>query len=59
MEMKVRAVLGKTCNKSALGPDGISYWLIKVVLKSRLDRELIREVATNLTDNKIPPNGNR
>ena len=39
---------------SAPGPDGISYRLIKVVLKSQLGRELMREVATNLPDNKIP-----
>ena len=54
MELKVRAVLGKTSNKSLLGPDGISYQLIKVVLKSQLGKELMREVATNLADNKIP-----
>ena len=54
METKARAVLGKTSNKSPTGPDGISYWLIKVVFKSQLGKELMREVATNLVDNKIP-----
>jgi len=54
MEELVRKALAETSNKSALGPDSIGYKLIKRVLDLELDRELIREVAENLVNGKIP-----
>jgi len=45
MEELVRKALAGTSNKSAPGPDGIRYKLIKRVLDLELGRELIREVV--------------
>jgi len=50
----VRKALARTYNKSAPGPDGIGYQLIKRVLDLKPDSELIREVAGNLIIGKIP-----
>jgi len=54
MEKLVRKALAGTSNKSAPGPDGIGYKLIKQVLNLKLGSELIREVAENLTNGTIP-----
>ena len=54
LEEKVRGALRGTSNKSAPGPDGISYRLIKMVLDTRLGRELVREVATALKEGRKP-----
>jgi len=50
----VRKALAGTSNRSAPVPDGIGYKLIKRVLDLELGRELIREVAENLFNGKIP-----
>jgi len=54
MEELVRKALPGTSNRSAPGPDGIGYKLIKRVLDLKLGRELIGEVAENLINGKIP-----
>lgn len=43
-----------TSNKLAVGPDGISYRLIKVVRNTRLGEELVWKVASNLASGFIP-----
>jgi len=54
MEELVRKALAGMSNRSAPGPDGIGYKLIKRVLDLKLGLELIREVAENLIKGKIP-----
>ena len=54
LEEKVREVLQGTSNRSAPGPDGISYWFIKAVLDTRLGEELVWEVAGSLKEGRIP-----
>jgi len=54
MEELVRKALAGTSNKSAPGPDGIGYKLIKRVLDLKLGRELIGEVPENLIHGTIP-----
>ena len=54
VEEKVREALRGTSNKSAPGPDGISYRFIKVVLDMRLGKELIREIAKSLKEGQVP-----
>jgi len=54
MEELVRKDLVGTSNKSAPGLDSIGYKLIKRVLDIEFRRELIREVAENLINGKIP-----
>jgi len=54
MEELVRKALAGTSNRSAPGPDGIGYKLIKRVLDLKLGSELIREVAENLIKGRIP-----
>ena len=49
---KKKKKLRGTSNRS--GPDGISYRLIKMVLDTKLGRELITEVATSLKEGRIP-----
>ena len=53
-EEKVRNALRGTSNRSAPGPDGIgiSYRFIKMVLDTRLGREVITEVATTLKEGR-------
>ena len=55
-EEKVRNPLRGTSNRSAPGPDGIgiSYRFIKMVVDTRLGREVITEVATTLKEGRIP-----
>ena len=55
IESAVRQALRKTKNRSAPGPDGVGYRLIKAVRDTRLGRELIREVVDNLARGVIPP----
>ena len=43
-EMVLRAIRG-TSNKSAAGPDGIGYRLIKLVLGTRLGMELVELIV--------------
>ena len=50
----VRRALGRTKNRSAPGPDGISYRLIKSVRDTRLGRELVEEVVDHLVQGVIP-----
>jgi len=54
IELWIRKNLGETSNKSAPGPNGIEYRIIQRVLNIKLGRELIREVAGNLSKGKIP-----
>ena len=54
LEGKVREALQGTSNRSAPGPDGISYRFIKAVLDTKLGRELIAEVAMCLREGRIP-----
>ena len=54
LEEKVRGALRGTSNRSTPGPDGISYRFIKMVLDTKLGRELIREVAMTLREGRIP-----
>ena len=54
MEELVRKALVGTSNKSAPGPNGIRYKLIKRVSDLKLGSELIREVAENLINRTIP-----
>ena len=54
LEEKVRNTLRGTSNKSAPRPDGISYRFIKMVLDTRLGREVITEVAISLREGWIP-----
>ena len=55
IELPVRRALRKTKNRSAPGPDGVGYWVIKAVRDPRLRRELIEEVVDNLARGVIPP----
>jgi len=54
MEVLVRKALAGTSNKSVPGLDRIWYKLIKRVLDLELGRELIRDMAKNLVNGKIP-----
>jgi len=54
MEELVRKALAGMSNRSAPGPDGIGYKLIKRVLNLKLGSELIREVVENLIKGIIP-----
>jgi len=54
LEEEVRKALSKTSNSSAPGPDGIGYRLIKMVMRTKLGDELMREVAGNLARGRIP-----
>ena len=49
-----RALMG-TKNASALGPDGVSYRLIKAVRDMPLGQGLMKEVAESLLEGKTPP----
>jgi len=53
MEELVRKALAWTSNRSAPGPDGIGYKLLKRILDLKLGSELIREVAENLIKGRI------
>ena len=54
LEEEIRKALSRTSNLSAPGPDRIGYRLIKMVMGTRLEDELIKEVARNLAKGKIP-----
>ena len=43
-----------TSNSSAPGPDGIRYKLIKATMKTKLGKELIKEIPENLEKGVIP-----
>ena len=45
---EVRKPLSGTSNSSAPGPDGINYKLLKAIKDTRLGREVLEEVTTNL-----------
>ena len=50
---QVRKALSGTSNSSAPGPDGINYKLLKAIKDTRLGREVLEEVATNLIRGSI------
>ena len=54
LEEKLREALRGTSNRSAPGPDSISYWFIKMVLDTRLEGEVVWEVAESLKEGRIP-----
>jgi len=54
LEKEVRKALSGTSNLSALGPDKIGYRLIKMVMRTKLRDELMKEVARNLARGRIP-----
>ena len=54
LEEKVRDALRGTSNRSAPGPDGIRYRFIKMVLDTKLGREVVQEVAESLKEGRIP-----
>ena len=54
MEDSVRKALVGTKNSSALGPDGVSYRLMKAVRDTPLGEELISEVALHLLEGTRP-----
>jgi len=54
LEEDVRKALSGTSNSLALGPDGIGYRLIKMVMGMKLGDELMKEVARNLARGRIP-----
>ena len=51
---RIRRALSRTRNRSALGPDGIRYLLIKAVVDMRLGRELIGDIAYGLIRGEGP-----
>ena len=53
-EDRVRKAFRGTSNRSALGPDGISYQFIQTVLDTRLGEEVVQEVAESLKKGRIP-----
>ena len=55
----VLGALGVTKNRSAPGPDGIGYRLIKAVRDTRLGRELVDEVVDNLVAGSFRRRGER
>ena len=50
----IRNALSGTKNESAPGPDGICYRLIKMVVETRLGRELIEDIARGLMSGEGP-----
>ena len=54
LEERVRKALKGASNRSAPGPDRISYRVVKIVLDTKLGREIITEVATSLKEGRIP-----
>ena len=54
MEEKVRKALQGTSNRSAPGPDGISYLFIKIMFDMRLGKGIIREVAELFKEGQVP-----
>ena len=52
-EMVLKAIRG-TSNKSAAGPDGIGYCMIKLVLGTRLGAELVGLIVDRLQQGLIP-----
>jgi len=55
LEEEVRKVLSRTSNSSAPGLDGIGYRLIKMVMRTKLGDELMKEVAGNLARGRRIP----
>ena len=51
---QVRKALSGTSNSSAPGPDGINYKLLKAIKDTRLGKEVLKEVTTNLIRGRIP-----
>ena len=54
-EMVLKAIQG-TSSKSAAGPDGIGYRLIKLILGTRLGTELVELIVDHLQRGLIPAN---
>ena len=54
MVAQVIKALSGTSNSSAPGPDGVSYKLLKAIKDTRLGKDVVEEVATNLIRGKIP-----
>ena len=54
MVAQVIKALSGTSNSSAPGPDGVSYKLLKAIKDTRLGKEVVEAVATNLIRGKIP-----
>ena len=54
LQEEVRKALSGTNNSSAPGLDGIGYMLIKMVLRTKLGDELMKEVVRNLAKGRIP-----
>jgi len=44
----MKEALSKTSNVSVLGPDGISYWFIKAITKTKLNKEQLDKVMENI-----------
>ena len=55
IEVSVCRALGRTKNRSAPGPDGIGYRLIKAVQDAHLGRELTEGMVDNLARGMMPP----
>jgi len=49
-----KLALSGTSNSSAPGPDGIGYRLIKLVMRTKVGKEVVKEVARNLGRGRIP-----
>ena len=54
LEEKVQGVLRGTINRSAPGPDGISYQFIKMVLYTKLGEGVVTEIVGLLKEGRIP-----
>ena len=54
LEEMMRKALKSTSNRSTPGPDGISYRFIKMVLNTKLLKELVKEIAVSLKEGRIP-----
>ena len=50
LEARVQNAIRGTSNRSAPGPDGISYGPIKIVLNTKLGSEMIGEIPVSLKD---------
>ena len=54
LEERMRKALKSTSNRSTPGSDGISYRFIKMVLNTKLGKELVKEIAVSLKEGRIP-----
>ena len=51
---KIRTALQGTSNKSAPGPDGVSYRLVKLAVKGLLGDALFEQIAEELSNGTMP-----